>query len=74
MLLDPEIVIMDEPTAAIDESTKEVITSLLDDVMRKKTVIIVTHDPELFKHVDRIIEFKNGKVIGDSRVVATSNV
>lgn len=74
MLMDPEIVVMDEPTAAIDESTKSVITTLLDDVMKQKTVVIVTHDPTLSKHVDRVIGFKDGKVIRDTRPVSQNHL
>lgn len=62
ILMNPEIIIMDEPTSAVDDQTKEVIHFLLEKVMKGKTVIMITHDPYLLKFADRIIRLKDGKV------------
>jgi len=66
-LINPEIVIMDEPTAAVDEKTKEIIHYLLEKIVNKKTVIMITHDPYLLKFAKRIITLENGVVVKDTR-------
>lgn len=51
-------VILDEPTASLDSETKNGIFSVLYDILRKKTVIIISHDPEIVPLVDKIINIK----------------
>lgn len=67
ILQDPRYIMMDEPTAAIDEETKEVVHRLLQVAMRGKTVIMVTHDPFLLRFADRVIEVRHGEVVRDER-------
>ena len=71
MLIDPPVLLMDEPTAAIDENTKKTIYGLLSKLMRDKTVVMVTHDDFLHKYADRIIELKNGQLVKDTLVKRT---
>jgi putative ABC transport system ATP-binding protein len=63
----PEILLIDEPTGQLDQETGESIVSLIRDVAKRyqKTVILVTHDPELKKYADRIIELRSGTIISD---------
>lgn len=63
ILQNPPIILMDEPTASIDETTKVIVHNLLTVLMKDKTVIMVTHDPFLLKFTNRTIEMKHGKVI-----------
>lgn len=64
---DPEILLCDEPTGALDTATSIQIMDLIKDIAKDKLVIMVTHNPELAKdYADRIIEFKDGKIIDDS--------
>jgi ABC-type multidrug transport system fused ATPase/permease subunit len=63
----PDIIIMDEPTAAVDDSTKQSVHKLLTKVMKGKTVIMITHDPYLLKFASRVITMKEGVVVQDSR-------
>lgn len=67
ILMNPEIIIMDEPTAAVDDETKSIIHYLLKNIVRGKTVIMITHDPYLLKFANRIITLKDGKVVADNR-------
>jgi ABC-type multidrug transport system fused ATPase/permease subunit len=67
LLSKPEIIIMDEPTAAVDETTKSVIQSLLTQSMKGKTVIMITHDPYLMKYANRVITMEHGTIIKDTR-------
>lgn len=67
ILINPEIIIMDEPTAAVDDETKSIIHYLLKNIVRGKTVLMITHDPYLLKFANRIITLKDGKVMDDTR-------
>ena len=64
---DPDIILADEPTGALDSETSVQIMNLLKEVSKEKLVIMVTHNPELAKEYStRIIKLKDGKVIDDS--------
>ena len=65
----PEIILADEPTGAIDSETSIVIMDLLKEISKTKLVIMVTHNAELAtKYADRIITMKDGLVTSDSGV------
>lgn len=66
MLQEPDIVVMDEPTSAIDERTKERVHGLLARLMEGRTAIMVTHDPVLLKLVGRVIEMHDGVIVKDN--------
>ena len=64
---DPEILLCDEPTGALDTVTSVQIMDLIKEVAKERLVIMVTHNPELAKeYSDRIIQFKDGKIISDT--------
>lgn len=64
---DPEILLCDEPTGALDTATSVQIMDLIKEVAKERLVIMVTHNPELAEeYADRIIRFKDGKIISDS--------
>lgn len=64
---DPQIILADEPTGALDSKTSIQIMNLLSEIADDKLVIMVTHNPMLAeKYSDRIIEFEDGKIIKDS--------
>ena len=63
----PNIILADEPTGALDTSTSEQIMNLLKDISKDKLVIMVTHNPELANiYSNRIIKVKDGSLIDDS--------
>ncbi|MDF2541622.1 MAG: hypothetical protein K0S47_1340 [Herbinix sp.] len=63
----PDILLCDEPTGALDTKTSVQIMDLIKEVASDKLVIMVTHNPELaYKYADRIVEFQDGKIINDS--------
>ena len=69
---DPEIILADEPTGALDTKTSVQIMDLIKEIAEDKLVIMVTHNPELAKtYANRIIEFKDGEAISDSNPVKT---
>lgn len=64
---DPEILLADEPTGALDSDTSEQVMDILKKVAKDKLVIMVTHNPELAeKYSNRIIKLKDGKIVDDS--------
>ena len=64
---DPEIILADEPTGALDSTTSVQIMEILKEISKNKLIIMVTHNRELaLKYSDRIIEFKDGEVESDS--------
>ena len=64
---DPEILLCDEPTGALDTNTSIQIMDLIKEVAKDRLVIMVTHNPELAEqYADRIIRFSDGKIIDDT--------
>lgn len=64
---DPEIILADEPTGALDSKTSIQIMEILKEIASDKLVIMVTHNPELArKYSTRIIELKDGLIIDDT--------
>ena len=64
---DPEIILADEPTGALDSDTSVQIMKILKGISKKRLVIMVTHNPELAEeYSSRIINIKDGKIISDS--------
>ncbi|AUB51616.1 MULTISPECIES: ABC transporter ATP-binding protein/permease [Enterococcus] len=64
---DPDILLCDEPTGALDTETSVQIMKLIEELSNEKLVIMVTHNPELaHEYADRIIEFSDGKIVSDS--------
>ncbi len=67
LINDPEILLADEPTGALDEKTSEQIMNLLEEIATDRLVIMVTHNPEIAEHYsDRIIQLRDGSIISDS--------
>jgi putative ABC transport system permease protein len=64
---DPEILLCDEPTGALDTTTSVQIMDLIKTVAKDRLVIMVTHNPDIAeKYADRVIRFQDGKIISDS--------
>ena len=66
----PDIILADEPTGALDSKTSKQIMNLIKEIDKDKLVIMVTHNAELaHEYSTRIIEFKDGKLISDSNPI-----
>ncbi len=64
---DPDIILADEPTGALDTVTSGQVMDLIKEIAADKLVIMVTHNPELAEqYADRIVRFQDGHVIADS--------
>ena len=70
---DPDIILADEPTGALDSKTSVQIMELIKEIAKDKLVIMVTHNPELANtYANRIITMKDGLVIEDSNPILKS--
>ena len=66
----PDVILADEPTGALDTKTSKEIMNLIKEIAKDKLVIMVTHNPELAKeYATRIIELSDGKIIKDSNPI-----
>ncbi len=65
ILRQPQVVLMDEPTASMDEQLEEHVIKQMQGWLSGRTLVLVTHRPALLKMVDRIIVMDNGRVIAD---------
>ena len=64
---DPEIILADEPTGALDTETSVQIMELLKDISKDKLIIMVTHNPELAENYsNRIVKLLDGNLVDDS--------
>ncbi|MFN3884911.1 MAG: ABC transporter ATP-binding protein [Rhodocyclaceae bacterium] len=63
---DPALILADEPTGALDSKTGIEIMALLQELNRAGiTIVVVTHEHDIAAYADRIIQFRDGQVIGD---------
>ncbi|RGL09713.1 ATP-binding cassette domain-containing protein [Collinsella tanakaei] len=68
---DPEIVLADEPTGALDTETGIQVMDLLAEVARERLVIMVTHNPQLAEdYATRIVRIQDGRVVDDTNPVS----
>lgn len=68
---DPDIILADEPTGALDSKTSVQIMDLIKEISKEKLVIMVSHNKELAKlYSTRIIELKDGEIISDNNPVS----
>ena len=72
---DPEIVLADEPTGALDTETGIQVMDLLAEVARERLVIMVTHNPQLAEdYATRIVRIRDGRIVGDTRPVTEAEL
>ncbi|NUB45542.1 MacB family efflux pump subunit [Fertoebacter nigrum] len=65
-----EVILADEPTGALDTKSGADLMALLADLHRRgHTIIIVTHDPQVAARAERVIEIRDGRIVGDTRKV-----
>jgi len=63
---DPKVILADEPTGNLDTRSGEEVMSIFQDLHQDGiTLILVTHDPDIARHAERIISVRDGKIISD---------
>jgi putative ABC transport system ATP-binding protein len=66
---DPKVILADEPTGNLDSRSGEEIMAIFQDMNRRGiTIILVTHDPDIARHAERIVSLRDGKVVSDVTV------
>lgn len=71
---DPDILLCDEPTGALDTETSVQIMELIKELAKNRLVIMVTHNPELAKkYATRIVNFQDGKILDDTNPFTTKD-
>ncbi|MCZ6168839.1 ABC transporter ATP-binding protein [Campylobacter ureolyticus] len=69
LINNPEILIADEPTGNLDEKNEGVVLELFQKIKKDgKTIILITHNPNLGKQGDRMITLSHGKLINDEKI------
>lgn len=65
---DPDIIIADEPTGALDAETTEQVLEIITDIAKRgKLVVMVTHSAQVAGHCSRIVSIDNGSIVDDKR-------
>jgi putative ABC transport system ATP-binding protein len=68
LVTEPLLILADEPTGALDSKTSLEIMALFQELNRQgMTVVLVTHEPDVARFAQRIIAFRDGKVVQDER-------
>lgn len=69
MACDPAIILADEPTGALDTKTGRIVMDIFHRLNKeqKKTIVLITHAPELAEETDRIITLSDGRILGERR-------
>jgi putative ABC transport system ATP-binding protein len=75
---DPALIVCDEPTSALDSATGHQVMELLRGTARdgRRTVIVVTHDPRIYRYADRMAEMEDGRitrVLADPAAIAAAH-
>ncbi|MDM8350200.1 type I secretion system permease/ATPase [Pseudomonas sp. sp1636] len=65
LLLDPQILVFDEPTSAMDNSSEEILRSRLHAWAQGKTMLLITHRSSMLSLVDRLVVLDNGQIVAD---------
>ena len=65
LLLDPPILLLDEPTSAMDNTSEEILRTRLQTLARGKTLLLITHRTSMLALVDRLVVLDNGHIVAD---------
>jgi putative ABC transport system ATP-binding protein len=75
LICNPQLILADEPTGALDSHTSVEIMGIFQRLNREQgiSIVIVTHEPDIAHYAQRIITFKDGRVQSDERVPEPRN-
>jgi putative ABC transport system ATP-binding protein len=66
---DPALILADEPTGNLDSKTSLIVLDTLQELNRKhgRTIILITHEPDIAEHANRIIRLRDGEIVSDEK-------
>ena len=74
IVADPVLLLADEPTGALDSRSTAAVLALFDGFNAEgRTVIVITHEPDVAAHAKRMLRMRDGKIVSDERVAAPTD-
>ena len=74
LLKNPKVLLLDEPTAGLDWSVRNEVIQLLTKLQKKQTILVVTHEPELFKNLNiKCYELNKGELLSHENIQSIKN-
>jgi len=68
LVTNPQVILADEPTGNLDSRTGDEIMALLQGLSDRVTIVLVTHEPDVARFAKRLVQFKDGVIVGDALV------
>jgi putative ABC transport system ATP-binding protein len=76
LIVDPRVILADEPTGNLDSRTAHEVFLLLREQVDRRgvTTIVMTHDPDLTSYADRVVEVRDGRILSDTSLAGAAGV
>jgi len=75
LAVEPKVILADEPTGNLDSRSGEEIMAIFQEMHERGiTIVLVTHDPDIARHADRVVSLRDGKLVSDVEVLASERL